>query len=231
MKSLSETYSLLRENSYYKQLKDHFLPKVDQDIKVWGKKLYGGYGSAEDYSVEGELLEVSDKGLHILWKKIDPPEAFKKPEDEIFIPFSQIAASQKSDPWGSDLPMSKAAKKKQDKYIDDEMKGWEEDEKLQAEVDKKDFTLEIVNKKKTGEKSNDYDYIFDGRVNGTVTTHINDTGEEKVFNYRYTQKFNSGSIVYPSNIMQRFQKAIDDYNFNNRLTNKGKELGDLYDNL
>jgi hypothetical protein len=90
-------YSSRLVNSY--DLYNLFKDAVDLDLTIYGRKRfsYAQYGEvvADQYSVTGEILEVKPTGLHMLWSKIEPRQAFRKAEegDEIFIPFKDMIAN------------------------------------------------------------------------------------------------------------------------------------------
>jgi hypothetical protein len=81
-----------------RMLYDIFKDAQDLEMNLFGRKSFSyqqyGYTAQDDYDVRGEILEVKPEGLHVLWSKIHPPQAFKKAEegDEIFIPFKDLVA-------------------------------------------------------------------------------------------------------------------------------------------
>lgn len=79
-------------------LYDLFKGSQDYIVTLYGRKSFSyekfGESLPDDYAVEGEILEVKPEGVHILWSKINPRQAFKKAEegDEIFVPFKDLVA-------------------------------------------------------------------------------------------------------------------------------------------
>jgi hypothetical protein len=122
---------ILNEN--YNYLVQHFQSLLDKEVEIVGKKNINN--ELQDYLVKGELVEIKPNGLSILYTSIRPSDAFKnlgKFDDEIFIPFSHIAAAA-NDPmlYVPDIPHSKSGKKKFGKA----MGSFDEYEKMETETE------------------------------------------------------------------------------------------------
>lgn len=89
-----------------------FKGSQDYIVTLYGRKSfsYERYGETlpDDYAVEGEILEVKPEGVHVLWSKINPPQAFKKAEegDEIFVPFRDLIAHINNERRRNDYDMN-----------------------------------------------------------------------------------------------------------------------------
>lgn len=119
-KLINEAYVQIVLNEKYEYLFNHYKNLVDSDVEIYGRKMKSGEMS--DYLVKGELLEVKPNGLQILHKKIEPSNIFGilgEYDDEIFIPFNQIASAANSPEVMSDAPRSKSGNKKYSKKMDE----------------------------------------------------------------------------------------------------------------